>query len=191
MIGKLDSISASAAESAPSAFCLRRHGPSPSPRSLHRLAATLSVMLTLAMLLRCDNATAQMLHASVSPQQRCLALAMYWESKGEGAEGMRAVGSVVLNRVADEAFPDTVCGVVQDGDETPPCQFSWWCDGVSDEPEEPQPWHLAIGLAGEMLHSRGPDPTKGALFFHSAEIEVPWRIERTPTVHILGHIYYR
>jgi spore germination cell wall hydrolase CwlJ-like protein len=31
---------------------------------------------------------------------RCLALALYWEAKTEGPEGMRAVASVVLNRVA-------------------------------------------------------------------------------------------
>ncbi len=66
----------------------------------------------------------------------CLALALYWEAKAEGPEGMLAVASVVLNRVAHPEFPDTVCGVVKQGGETPPCQFSWWCDGASDRPTE-------------------------------------------------------
>jgi spore germination cell wall hydrolase CwlJ-like protein len=45
---------------------------------------------------------------------------------------MRAVASVIFNRVADQRFPNSVCGVVQEGGESPPCQFSWWCDGKSD-----------------------------------------------------------
>ena len=42
---------------------------------------------------------------------RCLALSMYWEAKGEGREGMLAVGSVVLNRMRSDEFPDTSCEV--------------------------------------------------------------------------------
>ena len=40
---------------------------------------------------------------------RCLALAMYWEAKSEGPDGMLAVGQVVLNRVSHPEFPDTIC----------------------------------------------------------------------------------
>ncbi|MGH6921343.1 MAG: cell wall hydrolase, partial [Geminicoccaceae bacterium] len=59
--------------------------------------------------------------------EHCLALAMYWEAQSEGPDGMLAVAAVVLNRVAHPEFPDTVCGVVRQGGESPPCQFSWWC----------------------------------------------------------------
>ena len=39
--------------------------------------------------------------------QQCLALAMYWEARGEGAAGMLAVGFVVKNRAAHQNdFPD-------------------------------------------------------------------------------------
>ncbi len=124
-------------------------------------------------------------------EQRCLALSMYWEARSEGVEGMRAVGSVVLNRIASADFPDTVCGVVYQGGETPPCQFSWWCDGRSDVPRERDQWQTALKLAEKMLASRGKDPTDGALFFHHAKLPVPWRIKRTRTVRILNHIYYR
>jgi spore germination cell wall hydrolase CwlJ-like protein len=62
----------------------------------------------------------------------CLALALYWEAKTEGPEGMLAVASVVLNRVAHPQFPSTVCGVVKQGGERPPCQFSWWCERRHD-----------------------------------------------------------
>jgi N-acetylmuramoyl-L-alanine amidase len=121
----------------------------------------------------------------------CLALAMYWEAKAEGAEGMRAVGAVVLNRVAHPKFPSTVCGVVRQGGEQPPCQFSWWCDGKSDRPTEPRSWALAQRLARAMLADRPKDPTRGALFFHSAGIPTPWVLPRQRTVQIGRRIFYR
>ncbi len=120
--------------------------------------------------------------------RHCMALTMYWEARGEGREGMLAVGSVVLNRVDDPRFPGTVCGVVYQGGETPPCQFSWWCDGRSDRPTSREQWHVALTLADELLTARPPDRTNGALFFHSASMESPWR--RTRAARIGNHVFY-
>lgn len=127
----------------------------------------------------------------LSKEERCLALAMYWEAKSEGADGMMAVGAVVLNRVDHQEFPDSVCGVVMQGGETPPCQFSWWCDGKSDVPREAEAWAVASDLAPAMLSERPADPTLGGLFFHASNIAVPWRSKRERTVQIGRHIYYR
>jgi N-acetylmuramoyl-L-alanine amidase len=121
----------------------------------------------------------------------CLALAMYWEAKTEGAAGMRAVGQVVLNRVAHPKFPGTVCEVVRQGGEQPPCQFSWWCDGKSDTPTEARSWALAQRLARSLLADRARDPTRGALFFHSVRIAKPWVLPRQRTVQIGRHVFYR
>ena len=121
--------------------------------------------------------------------QQCLALAMYWEAKSEGPDGMLAVASVVLNRVAHPEFPDTVCGVVKQGGESPPCQFSWWCDGKSDLPVEARPWATATRIAERVLRSPPSDLTRGALFFHNISVETPWVRERT--VQIGQHIFYR
>ncbi len=124
-------------------------------------------------------------------EARCLALAMYWEAKAEGPEGMLAVGHVVLNRATHEEFPDSVCGVVRDGGETPPCQFSWYCDGRSDRPREPAHWETAQSLAVEILEAPPADPTGGALFFHADWMRNPWRVPRTRTTAIGGHVFYR
>jgi N-acetylmuramoyl-L-alanine amidase len=121
--------------------------------------------------------------------EHCLALAMYWEAKSEGPDGMRAVASVVLNRVAHPEFPDTVCGVVKQGGEAPPCQFSWWCDGRSDRPTEARAWATARQIAERALRNRPSDLTGGALFFHNTAIEAPWQRERT--VQIGRHVFYR
>ena len=114
---------------------------------------------------------------------------MYWEARGEGRTGMLAVGSVVLNRVADDRFPDTACGVVYQGGETPPCQFSWWCDGKSDRPTHQAAWNASRKLAGDLLAERPGDPTHGALFFHNTSIDSPWRRQRT--ARIGNHVFYR
>jgi N-acetylmuramoyl-L-alanine amidase len=114
---------------------------------------------------------------------------MYWEARGEGRRGMLAVGSVVLNRVDDHRFPDNACGVVFEGGETPPCQFSWWCDGNSDRPTHKGLWHDSLALADELLTDRPPDPTRGALFFHNTSIQKPW--QRQKTARIGNHLFYR
>lgn len=124
-------------------------------------------------------------------ERRCLALALYWEAKAEGRDGMLAVASVVLNRVAHPEFPDAVCAVVEQGGESPPCQFSWWCDGRSDRPTEAPAWRLAREIAGAVLVTPPRDRTGGALFFHNVGIAEPWTIERTRTARIGRHIFYR
>ena len=114
---------------------------------------------------------------------------MYWEARGEGRQGMLAVGSVVLNRVEDYRFPNSACDVVYQGGETPPCQFSWWCDGKSDRPTDSGIWAVSLELANELLEADVQDPTEGALFFHNRSIKSPWR--RVKTAEIGNHIFYR
>lgn len=122
---------------------------------------------------------------------RCLALAMYWEARAEGREGMLAVASVVLNRARHPGFPDTICEVVTQGGDTPPCQFSWYCDGKSDQPTEAAAWRQAQELAGEALSRLPRDYTGGALFFHASSVSDPWHVERPRTAQIGRHIFYR
>jgi spore germination cell wall hydrolase CwlJ-like protein len=121
----------------------------------------------------------------------CLAMAIYWEAKTCGRDDMAAVGHVVLNRMADEQFPDDVCAVVKQGGEQPPCQFSWWCDGEADQPEDGEDWRLARDVAAELLAEPGADPTGSARFFHSTDIETPWAVERQRTATIGCHVFYR
>jgi N-acetylmuramoyl-L-alanine amidase len=123
---------------------------------------------------------------------RCLALNLYWEARSEGKAGMVAVAWVVLNRVRDPRFPDTVCAVVQEGGETPPCKFSWWCDGESDRPREAGAWTLAQQIARDMLADPPPDPTQGAVWFHLDAIQTPpWLNSRKRTLHLGSHYFYR
>jgi N-acetylmuramoyl-L-alanine amidase len=123
---------------------------------------------------------------------RCLALNLYWEARSEGREGMLAVGWVVLNRVAHPKFPNTVCEVIHQGGEKPPCEWSWWCDGRSDRPTAPKSWAIAQDLARKLLSQPPADPTHGALWFHHEKLGVPrWWKSRKPTAHIGHHKFYK
>ena len=63
-------------------------------------------------------------------EQRCLAEAIYFEARGEVEEGQVAVAQVVLNRVKNPSYPDSICGVVyQNKHKRNRCQFSYACDG--------------------------------------------------------------
>ena len=91
--------------------------------------------------------------------------------------------------IAAERFPDTVCAVVYEGGETPPCQFSWWCDGKSDYPADRKQWGEILELAHHYLATRPEDTTQGALFYHATYIKTPWR--RELTAQIGNHVFYR
>jgi N-acetylmuramoyl-L-alanine amidase len=122
----------------------------------------------------------------------CLALNVYWEARAEPRIGQIAVAEVTLNRVAAPAFPDTVCGVVRQGEERGLnlCQFSWHCDGVDDRPLNQAAWEGARRLALLGLEGRLPDPTDGALWFHSDRVHPDWP-ELEPIIKIGSHIFYR
>lgn len=147
----------------------------------------MSGLLCILASLHANDADAGSLH----DEQQCLALAMYWEARGEGRQGMVAVGWTILNRVRSEHFPATPCIVVYQGSERSPCQFSWWCDGKSDRPRDRKSWTNARVIAAELLVDPPLDPTKGALFYHSKSIPVPWTQARVRTARIGNHIFYQ
>jgi N-acetylmuramoyl-L-alanine amidase len=122
----------------------------------------------------------------------CLALNIYWEARSEPLAGQIAVAEVTLSRVADPAFPDTVCGVVRQGEERGLnlCQFSWHCDGLDDRPHNSEAWQHALRLALLALSGRLADPTDGALWFHSDQVHPDWP-ELAPILKIGSHIFYR
>lgn len=117
---------------------------------------------------------------------RAMALNMYHEARGEGELGMLAVGWVVLNRMADKAYPSTVAEVIYQG-----CQFSWVCDGRSDRPREGRSWRKALSLAAALLTGARTDPTRGALWYHADWVRDPGFGPDVSVVRRIGrHVFY-
>ncbi len=121
----------------------------------------------------------------------CMARSIYWESKGLAREKMEAVASVVMNRLASEAFPNTVCEVVKQGSETGPCQFSWWCDGRPDAIQEEEPYAVAVDVARRALNQQLSDATDGALYFHDKTVTPSWASTFTLTKEAGGLLFYK
>lgn len=121
----------------------------------------------------------------------CLARTIYWEAKGADAEDMTAVASVVLNRLGHDGFPDTICAVVQQGAESKACQFSWWCDGRSDQVEEAQRYDIAKEIARKALNQQLKDPTGGALYFHDRTVHPDWAKAYRKTAQTTHFLFYK
>lgn len=86
-----------------------------------------------------------------------LSRVIYRESGNQSLEGQMAVGNVVLNRVADPAFPDTVEGVLAQKN-----QFSTYKSGVLRKTE---PSATSIIAAKLVLDGGVVKETRGALYF--------------------------
>lgn len=115
----------------------------------------------------------------------CLAEAVYFEARGTGDHGTRAVAHVVMNRARDPKFPDSVCGVVGED-----CQFSYRCDGRPETLAHAGDRAHAVRTAQKVL-AGAPDITEGALFFHSARVSPRWFRTRPRIGKYGGNVFYR
>lgn len=106
------------------------------------------------------TACGRMSSASTSDRQ-CLARAMYFESVRSSDDGMLAVGTVVMNRVESEKYPNTVCGVVG--------QKNQFAPGVLSKPmTEKKSRERAERVAGQVLAGKRHRGVGKAMFFHTA-----------------------
>ena len=151
---------------------------------------------------------------SSHPELYCLAKNIYFEAKSEPIAGQYAVADVVLNRVKDSRFPNTICEVVYEGPVRESwktkkqsdledaeriyhpirdrCQFSWWCDGKSDNIKDGDAWRKAQEIAYRLVNDyKHRGLTEGATHYHATYVNPKW----APTLDLVGrigtHIFYR
>lgn len=130
--------------------------------------------------------------APFETEERCLAQAVYFEARSEPPEGQLAVAQVVLNRVASPFWPNNICGVVFQGEHRRHrCQFSFACDGLSDNPKNPAAWQLAKAVAAVALEARWRDLAQDATHYHADYVDPWWREAMDTTAHYGRHIFYR
>ena len=139
---------------------------------------------------------------------KCLAKNIYFEAGVESTAGKLAVANVTINRAIHVNYPNTICGVVREGihyynaskDEYFPvrdrCQFSWYCDGLGDNPREGRTWESAQELAKKVLvnyHDKALiDITDGAMYYHANWMETypSWSKKKKIMTSIDRHIFY-
>ena len=129
---------------------------------------------------------------AIDSEINCLALTIYFEARGEPDRGKLAVGHVVLNRASSPRYPERICAVVRQGGEWPRfrCQFTWWCDGRSDDPGEVLAWKQSQAFARRIFWGLSIDPTAGALWYHAVYVKPVWRKVLGAGEAIGRHIFY-
>lgn len=153
------------------------------------LLRTLLFLAILGLLVACASNTEPVETGYGTDAQACLAEALYFEARGSGDIGRRAVGEVILNRADDPQFPSTICAVV-DQRYNGSCQFSYRCSGSLDY-TEPQELAKANASAHTLLTNRGEDITNGALFFHARTLAPGWFGTLKRLGVFGGNIFYR
>ena len=121
----------------------------------------------------------------------CLSRTIYWEARGERATGMEAIANVVMNRLGHQGFPKTICKVVMQGREQGACQFSWWCDGRTDDAKEDKSYAIAKEIARKALNRQLTDRTGGALYFHQRRATPSWSNKYIKTVEVGEVVFYK
>lgn len=130
--------------------------------------------------------------AAGGQEWRCLSEALYFEARGETVKGQFAVAEVILNRVKSATFPDSVCGVIQQGTgKRYQCQFTYTCDGREEVIAEPRAYTQVAKVARAILDGKVPEITDGATHYHTTAVQPRWSRSYTRTAKIGVHVFYR
>ena len=133
---------------------------------------------------------------------------MYFEARSEGIAGVVATTQVVYNRVNSEEYPNTICEVIEQAKISQwwlkekgiikpiknKCQFSWFCDGYSDEPKDDKTYSELFELAEQFVngeHEGMIDITGGALWYHADYVHPRWPNHLEVTTKLGRHIFYK
>ena len=123
-------------------------------------------------------------------QWQCLQKALYFEARGESLKGQVAVAEVILNRVDSGRYPNSICGVVEQGGKGS-CQFSYNCDGRADVMRNREAADLAGRIARVMIDGAPRALTAGATYFHTRSVNPSWSARFERTASIGAHLFYR
>lgn len=130
-------------------------------------------------------AVAAQSNAATDEQLRCLATAIYFESKGEPLAGQLAVAQVILNRAANGRFGRDACSVV-----TQRGQFSFVRGGVVPSVDDSRAqYRIAIAVAKVALADAWDGEADNALYFHARRVAPAWK--KTRVAAIGNHVFYR
>lgn len=125
-------------------------------------------------------------------EENCLARAVYFEARSESELGQLAVAKVILNRVRDPDYPNTICGVVYQGSgRRNSCQFSFACDGLPDDVKSAKAWANSKRVAQKALNgSSKVAAVASATNYHADYVKPRWAKSMKRLIKIGRHIFY-
>jgi hypothetical protein len=125
--------------------------------------------------------------SSLSADMKCLAQAVYFESRGEPIEGQLAVAEVVINRAKSDLYPDSYCDVIRQ-----PAQFSFVRHGrIPNADESSDAWQRAMAIAEIAQQNLWQSKAADALYFHATYVRPSWAHQKVQLAQIDTHIFYR
>lgn len=124
---------------------------------------------------------------ALSEQMRCLAGAVYFESRGEPLAGQLAVAQVVINRSEDRRWPASYCGVVYQR-----AQFSFVRGGQMPRINTSSAaWSRAKAVARIAHEGLWESEAADAVYFHANYVRPRWSRSKTRLTQIDTHVFYR
>ncbi|MGH6612943.1 cell wall hydrolase [Sphingomonas sp.] len=121
---------------------------------------------------------------TVDGDLRCMASAIYFESKSEPLAGQLAVAEVILNRTKSGRFPKSVCSVV-----TQRGQFSFVRGGHIPAIANNKQFRTAVAVAQVAMADHWDSPAANALYFHARRVAPGWRMSKVASIG--NHVFYR
>ena len=134
-----------------------------------------------------DLVAATSAEGELGRELKCLAEAVYFESRGEPLTGQLAVARVIINRSASPLFPDDYCSVV-----TQPSQFSFVRGGRIPAPNTgSDAWARATKIARVAHQDQWASAVGDSLYFHAEHVRPRWANRKTARATIDSHVFYR
>ena len=130
-------------------------------------------------------------------QEKCLAEAIYFESRGEPFLGQVAVGVVIIQRVDSTRFPNNICAVVHEGRHWKgnpvrnKCSFSYYCDGKSEAIYNEEEYFKVMNAATLVLNGIVVDNMEDVLYYHATYVNPNWASKMTLVFQIGKHKFYK
>lgn len=130
---------------------------------------------------------ANMQGPALDEEQRCVAVAIYHEARGEPFPGQLAVAEVIMNRARSGRYPTTLCGVVKQ-----PWQFSFVRGGRFPAVNEASPaWSYAQALTRIAANRLADALPEDVLWYHADYVAPSWGRRLSRVEKIGAHIFYR
>lgn len=123
--------------------------------------------------------------SQLDKQLECMAKVVMHEAANQPRPGQLAVAQLIMNRVGQDRFGETVCQVVNQ-----PGQFF---RTASYNPRRDSPrWAMAVEVSRQAMAGHGEQIVPGAVFYHAA-YQAPNRFFKTrERISMVGdHVFYR
>jgi N-acetylmuramoyl-L-alanine amidase len=116
---------------------------------------------------------------------RCMTEALYHEARGEPVAGALAVKKVILNRVSDSRWPNTICDVIYQ-----PKQFSYANTGILPKVDNWFEYDRAEYIA-RLVHETDANFYGATHYFNYKLANPSWAKKLTFIKRIGDHVFYK